>query len=113
MNDLEKRIQQLEAQWQEHCAFHASENPHALQEALYRASDAESACKALAEDRSALRKEVERLRTILAEVPEDFHYNGRRQLPPAWFQRLRNHIDADNVRKAMVDLVLAENPNAP
>jgi hypothetical protein len=102
MNGLEKRIEQLEVQWQIHCQFHTSENPHALQEARYRASDAESHCKALAEDRSALRKEVERLRAILAEVPEDFNYNGRLQPPPEWFQKLRNAIDVDNVMKAML-----------
>lgn len=57
------RIAELEKQWEEHCAFHGSESPHALQAALYRASDAESHCKALAEDRSALTAQVEALTT--------------------------------------------------
>jgi hypothetical protein len=47
---LKARVREMEAQWEEHCAYHGAESPHALNDALYRASDAESHCKALAED---------------------------------------------------------------
>ena len=61
----------LQVQWDEHCAFHGSESPHALNEAQYRASDAESHCKALAEDVSRLRRENTNLLSQLhrAESP--------------------------------------------
>ena len=61
--ELESDVNRLEKQWEEHCAYHGSESPHALNDALYRASDAESHCKALAED-------VKRLSDALAEAQE-------------------------------------------
>lgn len=62
VTDLETEIERLTRQWDERRVAHGAESPHALREALYRASDAESHCKALAEDVSSLRREVERLR---------------------------------------------------
>lgn len=67
---LRAESERLTRQWDEHCAYHGSESPHALQEALYRASDAESQCKALAEDRSALRREVERVTGLARATAE-------------------------------------------
>lgn len=60
--ELRAENERLEKQWEEHCAFHGAESPHALNAALYRASDAESHCKALSEDVFRLSAENERLR---------------------------------------------------
>jgi len=93
-------IQRLEKQWDEHCAFHGGESPHALNAALYRASDAESHCKALAEDVSRLRADLatvkaEHARVIASWKSEELDWIAERAAhaeSEARYKTLQNHL---------------------
>jgi hypothetical protein len=86
---LRAEVERLRKQWDEHCAYHGAESPHALDDALNRASDAESHCKSLAEDRTSLRAEAEWVRAELAR-----EYAARGQDSRALTNRVTEHAEA-------------------
>jgi regulator of replication initiation timing len=81
---LRAENERLTKQWDEHCSYHGSESPHALNDALYRATDAESHCSALAQDATRLtadnkrlRAENERLRADVASADTNYHNEAK------------------------------------